>query len=59
MTMSDVAAQMVSICVSAIGIVIFRIIARYLPEEPPPRSRDLPADTRISQPPSESDTHHG
>ena len=41
MTMSDVAAQLLSIFVSALGLVIFRLIARYLPEEPDeaPRSR--------------------
>ncbi|MGW3860252.1 hypothetical protein ACWEDZ_02040 [Streptomyces sp. NPDC005047] len=36
MTMSDVAAQMLSILVSAIGLVIFRLIAKYLPEDPDP-----------------------
>ncbi|MFF8283381.1 hypothetical protein ACF06W_11730 [Streptomyces albus] len=35
MTMSDVAAQVVSIFVSALGLAIFRLIAKYLPEEPP------------------------
>jgi len=41
MTMSDVAAQLLSIFVSALGLVIFRLIARYLPEDPEqvPRSR--------------------
>lgn len=34
--MSDVAAQMLSILVSAIGLVIFRLIAKYLPEDPDP-----------------------
>lgn len=39
MTMSDVAAQLASIFVSAIGLVIFRLIARYLPEDPKPVPR--------------------
>ncbi|WP_329272057.1 hypothetical protein [Streptomyces sp. NBC_01451] len=39
MTMSDVAAQMLSILVSAIGLVIFRVIAKYLPEDPEPVPR--------------------
>lgn len=39
MTLSDVAAQMVSIFVSALGLVIFRLIARYLPEDPDPVPR--------------------
>ena len=37
--MSDVAAQLASIFVSAIGLVIFRLIARYLPEDPAPVPR--------------------
>lgn len=45
MTMSDVAAQMLSILVSAFGLVIFRLIAKYLPEDPPPVPRKLPAGT--------------
>lgn len=45
MTMSDVAAQMLSIFVSAIGLVIFRLIARYLPEDPPPVPRDPGPDS--------------
>lgn len=36
MTLSDVAAQLASMFVSALGLVIFRLIARYLPEDPPP-----------------------
>ncbi|MFJ9719927.1 hypothetical protein ACIRPQ_29045 [Streptomyces sp. NPDC101213] len=36
MSMSDVAAQLSSILVSALGLVIFRLIARYLPDDPPP-----------------------
>jgi hypothetical protein len=40
MTMDDVAAQLLSILVSAFGLVIFRLIARYLPEDPPPVPRD-------------------
>ncbi|MGW3764252.1 hypothetical protein [Streptomyces sp. NPDC005131] len=44
MTMSDVAAQMLSILVSAFGLVIFRLIAKYLPEDPPPVPRQLSAD---------------
>lgn len=45
MTMSDVAAQIVSIFVSALGLVIFRLIAKYLPEDPDPvpRPRRKPA----------------
>lgn len=45
MTMSDVAAQMLSILISAIGLVIFRLIAKYLPEDPEPvvRTRRKPA----------------
>ncbi|MFI7083833.1 hypothetical protein ACIBUR_09530 [Streptomyces anulatus] len=39
MTMSDVAAQIVSIFVSALGLVIFRLIAKYLPEDPDPVPR--------------------
>lgn len=39
MTMSDVAAQIVSILVSALGLVIFRLIAKYLPEDPAPVAR--------------------
>ncbi|MET8342412.1 hypothetical protein OIU91_17030 [Streptomyces sp. NBC_01456] len=42
MTMSDVAAQMLSIFVSAIGLIIFRLIAKYLPEDPPPAPRIPP-----------------
>ena len=45
MTMSDVAAQMLSILISAFGLVIFRLIAKYLPEDPEPvvRHRKKPA----------------
>jgi hypothetical protein len=39
MTVSDVAAQIVSIFVSALGLVIFRLIAKYLPEDPDPVPR--------------------
>ncbi|MFE2539101.1 hypothetical protein [Actinacidiphila glaucinigra] len=39
MNMSDMAAQMVSILVSALGLVIFRLIAKYLPEDPEPVPR--------------------
>lgn len=39
MNLSDVAAQLLSIFVSAIGLVIFRLIARYLPEDPEPVTR--------------------
>ncbi|MGW3153668.1 hypothetical protein [Streptomyces sp. NPDC001089] len=39
MTMSDVAAQILSILISAFGLVIFRLIARYLPEDPTPVPR--------------------
>ncbi|WP_274032467.1 hypothetical protein [Streptomyces sp. MMBL 11-1] len=50
MTMSDVAAQIVSIFVSALGLVIFRLIAKYLPEDPDPvprpRRRHPHDDTR-------------
>ncbi|MFH9731922.1 hypothetical protein [Streptomyces sp. NPDC017260] len=46
MTLNDVAAQVLSIFVSAIGLVIFRLIAKYLPEDPDPvpRTRRTPAD---------------
>ncbi|WNI17574.1 hypothetical protein [Actinacidiphila sp. ITFR-21] len=47
MNMSDVAAQMVSILVSAIGLVIFRLIARYIPEDPPPVPRRPDHDAEI------------
>ncbi|MEU0213694.1 hypothetical protein ABZ281_00750 [Streptomyces sp. NPDC006265] len=51
MTMSDVAAQMVSILISAIGLVIFRLIAKYLPEDPEPvvRPRRKPARNNDSE----------
>ncbi|MFF7676652.1 hypothetical protein [Actinacidiphila glaucinigra] len=39
MNMSDLAAQMLSILASAIGLVIFRLIAKYLPEDPEPVPR--------------------
>lgn len=39
MTMSDVAAQILSIVVSALGLVIFRLIAKYLPDDPDPVPR--------------------
>ncbi|MGW3275488.1 hypothetical protein ACWDFH_29070 [Streptomyces kronopolitis] len=42
MTMSDVAAQVLSIFVSAIGLIVFRLIAKYLPEDPPPAPRPSP-----------------
>ncbi|MFE5853245.1 hypothetical protein ACFQ61_08485 [Streptomyces sp. NPDC056500] len=51
MTMSDVAAQMLSILVSAVGLVIFRLIAKYLPEDPAPvprRSREEPGSEEES-----------
>ncbi|UXX94052.1 hypothetical protein N7U49_21850 [Streptomyces sp. AD2-2] len=51
MTMSDVAAQVLSIFVSAIGLAIFRLIAKYLPEDPPPVPRENPAP--------ESEEEHG
>lgn len=49
--MSDVAAQMVSILISAIGLVIFRLIAKYLPEDPEPvvRPRRKPARNNDSE----------
>ncbi|MEV6310036.1 hypothetical protein AB0M10_15725 [Streptomyces sp. NPDC051840] len=54
MTMSDVAAQMLSILVSAAGLVIFRLIAKYLPEDPPPVPRandaELPPDPSRERP---------
>ncbi|MFV0135448.1 hypothetical protein ACLGIH_19890 [Streptomyces sp. HMX87] len=54
MTMSDVAAQIVSIFVSALGLVIFRLIAKYLPEDPDPiprpRRKPLPNDDDESDP---------
>lgn len=37
--MSDVAAQVVSIFISAFGLVVFRVIAKYLPEDPDPVPR--------------------
>lgn len=42
MTMSDVAAQVLSIFVSAIGLIVFRLIAKYLPEDAPPAPRRSP-----------------
>lgn len=39
MTISDVAAQVVSIFISALGLVVFRLIAKYLPEDPDPVPR--------------------
>ncbi|MGW1261140.1 hypothetical protein ACWD7Y_04165 [Streptomyces drozdowiczii] len=45
MTMSDVAAQLLSILVSAFGLVLFRLIAKYLPEDPPPVPRDTGTPT--------------
>ncbi|MFD9815086.1 hypothetical protein [Streptomyces sp. NPDC059080] len=52
MTMSDVAAQMLSILVSAIGLVLFRLIAKYLPEDPAPVPRQPPpvADAESEDP---------
>ncbi|WP_369042185.1 hypothetical protein [Streptomyces sp. Midd1] len=51
MTMSDVAAQILSIFVSALGLVIFRLIAKYLPEDPDPvpRTRRKPAHDDSSE----------
>lgn len=45
MNMSDVAAQLVSILVSAFGLVLFRLIAKYLPEDPAPVPREIPPDS--------------
>lgn len=53
MTMSDVAAQIVSIFVSALGLVIFRLIAKYLPEDPEPVAR--PRRKPVSNDDNESD----
>jgi hypothetical protein len=49
--MSDVAAQLLSILVSAFGLVIFRLIAKYLPEDPPPVRRDTGTNTAEEGPP--------
>lgn len=49
MTMSDVAAQLTSILVSALGLVIFRLIAKYLPEDPDPVPRRRPAPPETSE----------
>ncbi|MEU9050211.1 hypothetical protein AB0D37_07360 [Streptomyces sp. NPDC048384] len=57
--MSDVAAQMVSIFVSAIGLVLFRLISRFIPEEPPPRARDIPPDPHAGKASPESEETHG
>ncbi|WP_328749251.1 MULTISPECIES: hypothetical protein [unclassified Streptomyces] len=59
MNMSDVAAQMLSIFVSAIGLVIFRLIAKYLPDDPPPVPREtlIPPVAGKARPESEED--HG
>lgn len=53
MTMSDVAAQMLSILISAIGLVVFRLIAKYLPEDPEPVVR--PRRKRMHPDDSEDD----
>ncbi|MEV5265236.1 hypothetical protein [Streptomyces werraensis] len=38
-SMDDVVAQFLSIFVSAVGLVVFRLIAKYLPEDPAPVPR--------------------
>ncbi|MET7814273.1 hypothetical protein ABZT26_25920 [Streptomyces sp. NPDC005395] len=54
MTMSEVGAQLVSILVSALGLVIFRIVDRYLPEDPAPVPREDP-----TPPPTDDSTTEG
>ncbi|MEU0770587.1 hypothetical protein [Streptomyces albogriseolus] len=39
MTLDDAMAQLLSIFVSAVGLIVARLIARYLPEDPDPIPR--------------------
>jgi len=58
MNVSDVVAQIVSIFISALGLIVFRLIARFLPEDPAPVPR--PPDTvQTQKAPPESDTADG
>ena len=58
MNVSDVAAQVVSIFVSALGLIVFRLIARFLPDDPAPVPRD-PDNTPTQKSSSESDDTDG
>ncbi|MGI5136345.1 MULTISPECIES: hypothetical protein [unclassified Streptomyces] len=40
MSFNNVAAQLVSMLISVLGLVLFRFVARFVPEDPPPVPRD-------------------
>lgn len=53
LTFSDVAAQLVSILVGAIGLIVFRLIDKYLPHEPKPATHPIATPNTST----ERDTH--
>ncbi|MEW1922312.1 hypothetical protein [Streptomyces sp. NPDC088360] len=58
MNFNDVAAQVVSIFISAMGLALIRLIAKFVPEEPPPIPR-APETTEPMKAPPESDDVDG
>lgn len=58
MNLTDLAAQVISIFISALGLAVFRLIAKYVPDDPPPVPRP-PEDRPPLKAPLESDDADG
>ncbi|MFC9505357.1 hypothetical protein [Streptomyces sp. NPDC057002] len=58
MNFTDVTAQVVSIFISAMGLALIRLIAKFVPEDPPPVPRDPDTPMPLKAPP-ESDNADG
>ncbi|MEV8601756.1 hypothetical protein AB0465_17975 [Streptomyces griseoviridis] len=57
MNLNDVAAQVVSILISAMGLALIRLIARFVPEDPPPVPRDPDTPMPLKAPPESDDVN--
>ncbi|MEU1552097.1 hypothetical protein ABZ517_05170 [Streptomyces scabiei] len=55
MNFNDVAAQVVSIFISAMGLALLRLIAKFVPEDPPPVPRDPAASMPLKDSPESDD----
>lgn len=57
MNFNDVAAQVVSIFISAMGLALIRLIAKFVPEDPPPVPRDPDTPTPPKAHPESDDVN--